>query len=46
MMVEGELVDGEASASLLSRWFGDPAIDVVHLHYAARGCFAARAVRA
>jgi hypothetical protein len=46
MMLAGELVEGEAAGGLLARWFRDPAIDSVHLHYAARGCFAAKAVRA
>lgn len=46
MMLEGELVDGPAAGDLLERWFENPAIETVHLHYAKRGCFAAAAVRA
>ena len=45
MMLEGDLVEGTALARLLERWFERPEIDVVHLHYARRGCFAARAER-
>ena len=45
MMIEGELVEGTELAPLLERWFERPEIDVVHLHYARRGCFAARAER-
>ena len=46
MMVEGELVDGREVAPLLERWLSRPDVDVVHLHYARRGCFAAVAERA
>lgn len=46
MMIEGELVEGEALAALLERWLARPEIEVVHLHYARRGCFAAVAERA
>ncbi len=45
MMLEGDLVEGTNLAPLLERWFERPEIDVVHLHYARRGCFAARAER-
>ena len=45
MMLEGDLVEGTDLAPLLERWFERPEIDVVHLHYARRGCFAARAER-
>ncbi len=46
MMLEGELVEGPDAAALLERWFERPEIEVVHLHYARRGCFAARVERA
>ncbi len=46
MMLEGELVEGPKVAQLLERWLARPEIEVVHLHYARRGCFAAVAERA
>lgn len=45
MMLEGELVAGEAVAQLLATWLARPEVDKVHLHYARRGCFAAVAER-
>ena len=45
MMVKGQVAPGGEIAGLLESWFEDAAVDEVHLHYAARGCFAARAVR-
>ncbi len=45
MMVKGQVTPGEEAAGLLDKWFDDPSVDEIHLHYAARGCFAARAVR-
>jgi hypothetical protein len=46
MMIEGEIVPGETLGPLLEGWFGRPEVDVVHLHYARRGCYAALAERA
>ena len=46
MMVKGQVVAGTDVGELLERWFEDEAVAEIHLHYAARGCFAARAVRA
>lgn len=46
MIVGAALVDGEASGAAIERWLGDPRGDEVHLHFAAYGCFAARARRA
>ena len=46
MMVKGEIVPGGEVAGLLEDWFQDEAVEEVHLHYAARGCYAARAIRA
>ena len=45
MMVKGQVGPGEELAGLLETWFDDAAVDEIHLHYAARGCFAARAIR-
>ena len=46
MMVKGQVVAGAEVGGLLEAWFEDEAVAEIHLHYAARGCFAARAVRA
>ena len=45
MMVKGQVVPGVETAGLLTDWLADPTVTEVHLHYAARGCFAARALR-
>lgn len=45
MMVKGQVTPGAELPALLEAWFQDEAVDQIHLHYAARGCFAARAVR-
>jgi hypothetical protein len=46
MMIEGELVEGQSLADLLELWLARPEVDVVHLHYARRGCYAGLAERA
>ena len=46
MMVQGQLTPGADLAGLLKDWLEDEKVEEVHLHYAARGCYAARAVRA
>ena len=46
MMIEGELVEGRDLAGLLETWLARPEVDVVHLHYARRGCYAGLAERA
>ncbi|MGZ8364138.1 MAG: DUF1203 domain-containing protein [Caulobacteraceae bacterium] len=45
MMTDGEVLDGKDAAALLTRWLERPEVDEIHLHYARRGCFAARVVR-
>lgn len=45
MMVRGQVVAGAELAGLLQDWLEDEAVDEIHLHYAARGCYAARAIR-
>lgn len=46
MMRSAELVPGADLKPCLERLFQDPEIAFVHLHYAAPGCYAARAERA
>lgn len=45
MMVKGQLIAGAEVGALLEDWLEDAAVEEIHLHYAARGCYAARAVR-
>ncbi|MBN9673056.1 DUF1203 domain-containing protein [Roseibium aggregatum] len=44
-MVDADVVDGMQVAGLVSRFFGNPDVDYIHLHYARRGCYAARVTR-
>ena len=46
MMLDGELVEGMDLAGLLENWFARPEVDLIHIHYARRGCYAALAERA
>ncbi len=46
MMVAWELVDGRQLMAGLERLLADPRAAYVHIHYAAAGCYAARATRA
>jgi hypothetical protein len=46
MMIAAELVPGEALEPVLERLLADPRAAFAHLHYAAPGCYAARAERA
>ncbi len=46
MMVKGLVVPGAEVGELLAAWLREDEVEEIHLHYAARGCFAARAVRA
>ncbi len=45
MMIEGEVIDGRTLDDRLAAWFDHPATDQVHIHFAPRGCYLARAVR-
>lgn len=45
MMVKGQVVAGAEAGGLLETWLREDQVTEIHLHYAARGCFAARAVR-
>jgi hypothetical protein len=46
MMVDADVTPGEELEPLLERFFTDPAVAYVHVHYARRGCYAARVERA
>lgn len=45
-MVDADVVDGTEAADLISTFLADPKVDYLHLHFARRGCFAAKATRA
>ena len=45
LMIEGEVIDGRDLDDRLAAWFDHPATDQVHIHFAPRGCYLARAVR-
>ena len=45
MMMEGQVIDGVDLDDRLAEWFGNPATAEVHIHFAPRGCYLARAVR-
>lgn len=45
-MVDADLVDGSALESLLEPYLARDDVAYVQIHYARRGCYAARAVRA
>ena len=46
MMIDASLTDGGEVEGALETFFANPDIVYVHLHYATRGCYAARAERA
>lgn len=44
-MVAAELVQPGAADAAIRRLLADPAVSVIHAHYATRGCFAAAVER-
>jgi hypothetical protein len=46
MMIDADIVEGEALESLIERFFADRNAAYLHVHNAKRGCFAARVERA
>ena len=45
MITDAELATGDAIATTIERIFRDPDVAYIHIHYAARGCFAGRVDR-
>jgi hypothetical protein len=45
MIVDAELVDGRDMAGAVERLFANPRSAYIHVHYARRGCYAARVDR-
>lgn len=46
MIVDADLVQGERVEKLIERLFDNDAVQYLHVHFAKRGCFAARVHRA
>jgi len=46
MMIDAEVVDGTELESSIGRLLANPAAQTLHAHYAKRGCYAGRIVRA
>lgn len=45
-MIDADLADGIALRPIIARFFENPNVAYLHAHYAKRGCYAARIVRA
>jgi hypothetical protein len=45
MMRDADVTPGDCLEPLLERFFAEEAVDYVHIHYARRGCYAARVER-
>jgi Protein of unknown function (DUF1203) len=45
-IIEADVVEGALLPDLLTEFFEKPLVAEVHIHFARRGCFAAKAVRA
>ena len=45
MMIDADLVEGDALEGGIERLLGNPEVAYVHAHYAKRGCYAARIER-
>jgi hypothetical protein len=46
LIVDAEVTPGEGAQAILDRFLARPDVAEVHLHFARRGCFAARVARA
>jgi hypothetical protein len=46
MMVDADVVDGGVLQGVIERLLAKPEVETLHAHYAKRGCYAARIVRA
>ncbi len=42
MMVEADVIDGQAAETVIERIFNNSDVDYIHAHYARPGCYAAR----
>ncbi len=46
MMIDADVCEGDAAAEMLTRLLADPRASYLQVHYARRGCYAARVERA
>jgi hypothetical protein len=46
MMIEADVAEGDATRELIETYLADPKASYLQLHYARRGCYAARVERA
>lgn len=44
-MLDADLADGKVVEALIDRLFANPDVEYIHVHYAKRGCYAARVDR-
>ncbi len=44
-MIDADVTEGRDAGTLIKRFFDNPQVDYIHLHFARRGCFAARVTR-
>ena len=44
-MIDADVIDGESVSGLIETFLANPKVDYLHLHYAKRGCFAAKVTR-
>ncbi|MEP3045193.1 MAG: DUF1203 domain-containing protein [Roseibium sp.] len=44
-IVDADIIEGTVASDLVETYFGNPQVDYIHLHYAKRGCFAAKVTR-
>lgn len=45
-MIDADVIEGTHVRDLIARFMDNPSTDYIHLHYARRGCFAAKVARA
>ena len=45
MIVDADVIDGARTEKLIDRLFANPEALYLHIHYAKRGCYAARVDR-
>lgn len=45
-IIDAEVIDGKEIADRIPAYLANPEVDYIHLHYAGRGCYAAKVTRA
>lgn len=44
-MIDADVIEGRDVGTLINTFFENPEVDYIHLHFARRGCFAAKVTR-